>query len=143
MSKYIIEEIKSVALELNIGYKLLYSKEALSFYKELQNKYGKSDSNIYLLWEILKNEVSIYNPTAIKDIASLGFEGNVIVLVGDYTSLYGVIFDNLVVASQVLWQCTGFTVYLTDKKSSYLLAINDHDMLIACGKQKKKILTLI
>jgi len=143
MSKYIIEEIELVASELKVRYKLLFSEKAFFLYKELQKKYGKSNSDIYFLWEVLENEISVYNPTAIKDIALLDFKGEVIVLVGDNISVYGIIFDDLVVASKVLWECTGFTVYLTNNKSSYLLAINDHDMLMACGNQKKKILGLV
>lgn len=136
---YIYDEIQSGADELNIKFRSLDKNESLNYYRNLSNKYGKIYPSHLPLWEKLEDSFSIHDPYAIDKIKDFKIEGKVIVLFDEFNEVIGVEFQNISQASNVLANCIPFVTYFFNKEYSYLLSLNDHDMLIGCGAVKQEM----
>lgn len=141
MTYYLVEEVQEAAEKMEIPVQLVPKNIASEVLDKLFDKYtSKAFRGTIPLWEKLVDDVSAYDPNAIKQIRKFSLSGEVLLLFGDERYPEGFHFDSFVDACDVLWECIGFVCYLTDYKQSYVVALNDHDMIIGCGKAQKEVI---
>ncbi|MCE9578749.1 MAG: hypothetical protein K8W52_36830 [Deltaproteobacteria bacterium] len=84
------------------------------------------------LWERLLNVESIHDANAWRCIEALVL-GPATLLVRDAQGLCAVRFERGPDLVAAIGECSGFTFYVLDDANHFLLAFNDHDVLIGCG----------
>lgn len=85
------------------------------------------------LWERLDPSESVHDPDGWRIGPALLLPGPVVMLVEDRDGMHGIELESAAALPSILETTVGFVFYLTDDDHSFVLAFNDHDVLIGCG----------
>lgn len=142
MSKYVKNEVLTVARDLNISFEELNVEQVLQCYEALI-KHGLVDSTeLFPLWEQLIDRESICDSNAWEWLGQFVGDNEVLLILEPRDSETVLLLSNGADLVELLGNSYHYVFYVCDTNFNYLLAFNDHDYLIGCGTAIKWIRSL-
>ena len=129
------EEIMSVASELGIAIKELSSEDSKVIIGNVKKLYATGTKTT--LWENITDCCSINDSNAWQWINEFIGDKESILFFNENDERKAFLIVNGTDLVTILSETYGFEFYITNKKTTYLLAFNHHDYLIACGDSEK------
>lgn len=134
-------EVKDAIVETGLSERVIFQSK-LTIWNQVLRLFSSSEY-VYPFWEHLNEPISVTYPFAWEWFDSL-LSGKEVILFFEPDENDGCfLFDDGGNLMPVLAECYRFTFYLTDTNSSFLLAYNDHENLIACGSAKEWLLNYL
>lgn len=126
------EDVVHAAAALEIPLRTLDARQARRLLMRLRERYGTRPPKGRRLWEELGTLTGIRDPEGWSFVDHLCGSGPVFLLVEE-NGVSGYEFDSGLAVKEVLANLFGFEFYLTDESLTYIIAFNDHDVLIIGG----------
>lgn len=117
-------------------------KERMLIREDIRNNYVDSRKHGELLWEKLSHYESIQDADAWSYIKEFIDSRQCIMLFNQNEEEEMFLFDSGMDLDYVLTETYGFEFYVTDRRCSFLLCFNHHDILYGCGTAENWIKTL-
>lgn len=142
MSKYVKNEVLTVARDLNISFEELNVEQVHQCYEALIKHGFIGSTEQFPLWEHLIERESICDPNAWEWLGQFVGDNKVLLILEPRDSETVLLLSNGADLVELLGNSFHFVFYVCDTSFSYLLAFNDHDYLIGCGTSIKWIRSL-
>jgi len=128
------EQILSAEREHGLGIRLLNHGERDRVREVVRSFYGRSQNR---LWEHLHGCASIQDSEAWRWIGEfVGQESCVLLFdASEETEMFHIPTGPAL--HELLSQTSGFDFYVTDRRGTYPVCYNDHDVLVCCGSAKE------
>ena len=126
------EDIVAAAAGLGVSVRTLDIQDVHELLQGLQSKYGTRDGTGRRLWENLGNLTGVRDPMGWTYVDHICGAEPVIMLIEDGNDS-GYEIESGLATKEILSDLIGFEFYLTDRDLTYIVAFNDHDVLIVGG----------
>ena len=132
MQNDLSKEVMDVAEEQGLEVSLVDEAEFRSLITRIEGEF-LDNRRTFPLWERMRDPKAQQAPDAWRSLDELIGNRKIVIFFEQDRDKRAVLLASGKDASQVLSECTGFVFYLTDLSGSYLVAFNDHDMLLSLG----------
>jgi len=131
-SREVERGIKELKLQ---GIRIVSGDEYDELLNSTLNKFTRSDKYTFPLWQRVTQKFSVKSDESWKWIVDYESTKECFMFFEPNKERTGFIFPNKKSLTDTIGECFLFVFYITDLDSSYLIAQNDHDYLIASGDE--------